>query len=159
MSAIRLDILGADTVAARLAGLPAGLRQRVGGALDTLSQALYARVLEKLSGEVVKPGSGRLAASIERDTDGLSASVGFDPATVPYGAALEFGASIPAQLIEAKNAKALAFAVGGQMVFAKRAMHPAFTLPEHSFLRSALAEMAPDILAGIDAAVAEAVSP
>ena len=73
-------------------------------------------------------------------------------------AALEFGASIPAQLIEVKNAKALAFVVGGSQVFAKHVMHPAFVLPPHSFLRAALTDLAPDIIATLGDAVAAAVA-
>ena len=59
---------------------------------------------------------------------------------------------------EVKNAKALAFVVGGSQVFAKHVMHPAFVLPPHSFLRAALTDLAPDIIATLGDAVAAAVA-
>ena len=155
---ISVDVAGADAVTARLAGLPDALRARLGIAFADLGAALYARVIEKLDGEVVRTGTGRLKSAITQEVGELSASVGLDTDVASYGAALEFGASIPAQLIAAKNAKALAFVVAGQQVFAKHVVRPAFTLPAHSFLRAALEEMAPDILAQLDAAVAEAVN-
>ena len=101
--------------------------------------------------------SGRLAASIVQQVDGLSASVGFDPAAVPYGAAQEFGADLRAHLIAVKNARALAFVVAGKRVFAKHVMFPGAHLPERSFLRAALADLAPEIGAAIAATVAESV--
>lgn len=101
--------------------------------------------------------SGRLASSIVQQVDGLSASVGFDPAAVPYGAAQEFGADLRAHLIAVKNARALSFVVAGKRVFAKHVMFPGAHLPERSFLRSALAGLAPEIGAVIAAAVADTV--
>jgi hypothetical protein len=155
---IDVTVAGSDELAAQLAGLPGLLRSRLSIAFAGIAAALYERVLEKLDGDVLRVGTGRLKGAITQQSDGLSASVGVDTGIAPYGPALEFGASIPAQLIAVKNAKALAFVVAGQQVFAKHAMRPAFVLPPHSFLRSALDEMAPDILAQLDAAVAAAVS-
>jgi hypothetical protein len=40
------------------------------------------------------------------------------------------------------KAKALAFVIGGKQVFAARVNLPAITMPERSFMRAALAEMA-----------------
>jgi phage gpG-like protein len=141
---IGLTITGADELAAKLDGAPGILAARLGEVMARLGQALYARVEENLSGAVLHARSGKLAASIAQQTDNLSAAVGFDPDAVPYGAAQEFGAEIRAHLIEARNAKALAFVVGGRRVFAKRVMFPGAHLPERSFLRAALADLAPD---------------
>jgi hypothetical protein len=52
------------------------------------------------------------------------------------------------------KAKALAFATGGKQVFAPRVNLPAVTLPERSYLRSSLAEMAGEIAEGLSEAVA-----
>lgn len=141
----------------RLAALPPALASRLAGVVATLAQRLYDRVEDNLSGTVLQRRSGRLAASIVQQVDGLSASVGFDPAAVPYGAAQEFGADLRAHLIAVKNARALSFVVAGRRVFAKHVMFPGAHLPERSFLRSALADLAPDIGAAIAAAVAETV--
>jgi len=154
---IDIDMADADAVVARLAGLPDALRARLGVAFADIGAALYARVQEKLDGEAVRSVTGRLKGAITQEVGEKAASVGLDTAAAPYGAALEFGATIPAQLIAVKNAKALAFVVAGQQVFAKHVMRPTFVLPAHSFLRSALDEMAPDILAQLDDAVAETV--
>ena len=55
------------------------------------------------------------------------------------------------------KAKALAFAVGGKQVFAARVNLPAVTMPERSYLRSSLAEMAEEIVEGLSDAVVEAI--
>jgi len=148
---ISTDALG------RLGALPPMLASRLASVITTLAQHLYDRVEDNLSGAVLQRRSGRLAASIVQQVDGLSASVGFDPAAVPYGAAQEFGADLRAHLIAVKNARALSFVVAGRRVFAKHVMFPGAHLPERSFLRSALADLAPDIGAAIAAAVADTV--
>ena len=155
---IAIEIAGGDALVARLAALPDALNAQLGAGLNNVAQALYARVIDNVSGAVVKPRSGTLQAAITQDSDSGAATIGIDAGAAPYAAALEFGASIPAQLIEVKNAKALAFVVGGSQVFAKHVMHPAFVLPPHSFLRAALTDLAPDIIATLGDAVAAAVA-
>ncbi len=154
---IAIDTRAADDVIARLAALPNVLRARLGVAIDGVSDALYGRVIDMLQGEVVKSRTGRLTAAITQTPGELSVGVGLDTSIAPYGPALEFGASIPAQLIEAKNGKTLSFMVGGRRVFAKQVMRPAFTLPPHSFLRAALTEMSPALIALMDDAVSEGI--
>ena len=156
---VALSITVNAEIAARFAALPAALRARLAPVFADVAATLYARVMEKLDGEVVRKRTGRLQSSIFSTSDDRSASVGIDTDLAPYGAALEFGATIPAQLIAARNAKALAFLVGGQQVFAKHVNRPAFVLPPHSFLRPALDELAPDLLAEIEGAVAEVTAP
>ena len=153
---IAVTVSAADALG-RLADLPPALASRLAGVVATLAQRLYDRVEANLSGAVLQRRSGRLASSIGLEVDGLAASVGFDPAAVPYGAAQEFGADIRAHLIAARNARALAFVVAGKRVFARRVMFPGAHLPERSFLRSALTDLAPEIGAAIAATVAEAV--
>lgn len=55
------------------------------------------------------------------------------------------------------KAKALAFVVGGKRAFAARVNLPAVTMPERSYLRSSLAEMAEEIAEGLSGAVVEAI--
>lgn len=155
---IAITIAGGDALVAKLAALPDALTAQLGTAFALIADQLYAQVEENLSGAVVNSIGGALQAAITEASDESSATVGLDSDAAPYGAALEFGASIPAQLIEAKNAKALAFVVGGSQVFAKHVMHPAFVLPPHSFLRAALADLAPDALATLEDAVAAALA-
>ena len=153
---IQVTISAADA-RGRLGALPPDLASRLAGVVASLAQRLYDRVEDNLSGAVLQRRTGRLAASITQQVDGLTASVGFDPAAVPYGAAQEFGADLRAHLIAVKNARALSFVVAGRRIFARHVMFPGAHLPERSFLRSALAALAPDIGAAIAAAVAETV--
>ena len=145
-------------VAARLGSLPEALRGRLRTLMDQLSRDLQARVEQRLSGGALRMRSGRLAAGIAvevEDTETqIAATVGVDGNRVPYAAALEFGATTRAHLIEAKNAKALAFTIGGRLRFAKRVQHPGSKIPERSFLRSALAAVAPQAQAEL-AAIAD----
>jgi hypothetical protein len=154
---ILVHLAGGDALAAWFLNRPASLDMQLGIAFSSIATALYSRVLDNLAGDVVNAGNGRLREAITPSNDNRSACVYVSTADAPYAGALEFGASIPAQLIATKNGKALAFAVGGSQVFAKQVMHPAFVLPPHSFLRSALADLAPDALAMLDDAVTEAM--
>ncbi|HEY3919445.1 MAG TPA: hypothetical protein VGL83_16775 [Stellaceae bacterium] len=154
---IAVTVNGGDALIARLAGLPDALQRQLGAAFAQIADALYAQAIANVSGAVVASRSGKLQAALVPQSDDASASVGIDSDAAPYAAALEFGASIPAQLIQAKNAKALAFVVGGSQVFAKHVMRPAFVLPPHSFLRSAFADLASEMMAALGDAVAATV--
>lgn len=149
--------ISAASALGHLGDLPPSLALRLAGVVATLAQRLYDRVEDNLSGAVLQRRSGRLASNIVQQVDGLSASVGFDPAAVPYGAAQEFGADLRAHLIAVKNARALSFVVAGKRMFAKHVMFPGAHLPERSFLRAALADLAPEIGGEISAAVVESV--
>jgi len=159
VSAAGITVQGADALSARFNDAPARLRAALGLAFADIAAALQDRIAAKLDGEVLQSRSGRLAASIAVSSDETSVGAGIDTGVAPYGPALEFGASIPAQLIAAKNAKALAFPVGGQKVFAGRVNRPAFVLPPHSFLRSVLAELGPQAVAQLRDAASQAISP
>ena len=154
---ILVNVAGGDALIAWFQTRPAALDARLGIAFTGIADALYQRVLGNLAGDALADRSSKLRDAITETSDARSAVVGVASGAAPYAGALEFGASIPAQLIDIKNGKALAFAVGGSQVFAKHVMHPAFVLPPHSFLRRALADLAPDALAMLDDAVVEAM--
>ncbi len=65
------------------------------------------------------------------------------------------GGTIPPHEILPDKAKALAFLVGGKQTFAARVNLPAITMPERSYMRSSLAEMAEQIRDEFAAAVIE----
>lgn len=161
MIQFRLD--GDAAIADRLRAMPARVHDRLVATMQRLGVDLKARVDENLSGAVLHRRSGRLAAAqrVEIDDDGaqVTLSVGFDPTEVPYGAIQEYGGTTRAHLIEAKNAKALAFTVGGRLRFAKRVQHPGSKIPERSFLRSALAAIAPRALDALAAIAIEESAP
>lgn len=156
---MRLALMGADSEAARWSSFGDRLRHRLGPVMTRLGLALQGRVEDNLDGAVLRQRSGRLAAaqSLEvRSGEGaIDVSVGFDPAAMPYGAIHEFGGTTRAHLIEAKNARALALNLRGQLAFAKRVQHPGSLMPQRSFLRSALAGMASETGAVEDAVNAE----
>ena len=155
---IDVTVTGLDQAAARFAALPRSLAQRVAQAVERLGGMLRDRVERKLSGEVLQQKSGRLAASIavtvEPTGAGASATVSSD---APYAAIHEYGGTIPARTILPQSARVLAFPWRGQQRFFKRVTVPAVTMPERSFMRSALAETAPEIRAAIETAAAQAV--
>jgi phage gpG-like protein len=149
---------GADALAARLEKMPEAAKQRVVQEIDRLSQELRDRVQRKLSGEVLQRRSGRLAASIDvaltQSGGAIGASLSID---VEYAAIHEYGGTIGARRILPQSARALAFPWKGQQRFFTRVELPAVTMPERSFLRSALDEMTPAIRAAIENAMREAM--
>ena len=76
---------------------------------------------------------------------------------IKYAAIHEFGGMIPPHQIVPDKAKALAFLVGGKQVFAARVNLPAVTMPERSYLRASLAEMAGQIAEELTATVTDAM--
>jgi phage gpG-like protein len=155
---ITSSINGLDALTARLGALPQTLADRLAGEVERLGGVLRDRVERNLSGEALRQRSGRLAASIavsiERSGSSAIATVSSD---APYAAIHEYGGTIPAHTILPQSARALAFPWRGQHRFFKRVSLPAITMPERSFMRSALDETAPEIRAALADAAFEAV--
>jgi HK97 gp10 family phage protein len=152
-------IEGLDALAARLEAMPGKLTAALGEEAARLGDELRAAVERNLSGGVLQQRTGRLAGSIdlsvEQNGAAVSATVGTD---VPYAAIHEYGGVIPAHEILPKSARALAFPWQGRERFFKRVELPPVRMPERSFLRAALTEMAPEIRAQMAAAVSRAVT-
>ena len=137
-----------DAASGALATMP----ERIAAALTTKTSALaaelYAKIQQKLSGDLLNPKSGALAGSIgvtiADETAGISVRIGVS-ADVKYAAIHEFGGTIPAHEVLPDKAKALAFLVGGKQTFAARVLMPTVTMPERSYMRSSLAEMADEV--------------
>ncbi|MGH6848443.1 MAG: hypothetical protein ACREC0_13705 [Methylocella sp.] len=129
------------------------------GQADALRGALEARIQQKLSGEVLQTRSGALAASIisSIENNGSDTSVSISSTGVPYAAIQEFGGKTAAHDIVAVKAKALAFSMGGQQIFAKSVHHPGSTIPARSYLGSSLAEMSDEIESDFKQAILEAL--
>jgi phage gpG-like protein len=148
-----------DDFSASLAAMPDQVRQALSSKANMLAVALEAKIQQKLSGGVLNMRSGALASSIIATVDESAADVSVRIGTsgdVKYAAIQEFGGTIPPHAIVPDKAKALAFVVGGKHVFAARVNLPAVTIPERSYLRSSLAEMAGEIAEGLSEAVVEA---
>lgn len=149
-----------DGALAALAELPERLREALAAKASALAAALEAKVQQKLAGGVLNARSGALARSIvttiEETSSGIAVSIASN-GDVKYAAIHEFGGTIPPHQIVPDKARALAFAVAGKQVFATRVNLPAVTMPERSYLRSSLAEMAEEIGEGLGEAVAGAM--
>jgi phage gpG-like protein len=156
---IAAAMAGGDALAAKLEAMPEKVAAALRIEAARLGDELRAAVVRNLSGGVLQQRTGRLAASIgvavERNGAAVSAVVGTD---VPYAAIHEYGGMIPAREILPQGARALAFPWQGRARFFKRVELPPVQMPERSFLRSALAEMAPEIRAAMAAAVGRAVT-
>lgn len=123
------------------------------------AKTLLDLVRNNLSGEVLNEHSGALQASVvaaagDRTPDKVSISVGSD-GSVPYARIQEFGGHLNIPDIVPRAAKALAFAYGGRLVFARRAAAHAVEIPGRSYLRAALAEQSASIVNDVREAVSE----
>ncbi len=155
-----LSLLLLNGSAAALAAMPERVQAALADRANALAAELQAKIQQKLSGDVLHAKSGALArsivATIEATMAGVSVSVAAN-GDVKYAAIHEFGGVIPPHQIVPDKARALAFAVGGKEVFAARVNLPAIAMPERSYMRSSLAEMADDITEGLTEAVMAAM--
>jgi phage gpG-like protein len=151
---ITASVTGAESVGE----LPQALADRLSQEVERLGGVLRERIERNLSGEVLQRRSGRLLGSVSVEVErvglGASVTVGSDS---PYAAIHEYGGTLPARTVLPRSARALAFPWRGQQRFFKRVQLPAVTMPERSFMRSALNETLPEIRAAIEAAAAEAL--
>ena len=148
-----------DNYSATLAATPDRIRDELSSKANALAADLQGKIQQKLSGGVLNQKSGALLRSIVATVDDSSANIFVTVATsdIKYAAIHEFGGLIPPHQIVPDKAKALAFIVGGKRVFAARANLPAIAMPERSYMRSSLAEMADEIEEGLSEVVAEAM--
>ena len=149
-----------DSASTALTDMPERLRDALSAKAGALAAALEAKVQQKLAGGVLNARTGALARSIvttiEESSAGVSVSIASN-GDVKYAAIHEFGGTIPPHQIVPDKARALAFLVGGKQVFATRVNLPAVTMPERSYLRSSLAEMAEEIGEELIEAAVEAI--
>ena len=149
-----------DGASAALAEMPERVRAALSEKMNALAAELQAKIQQKLAGGVLNVRTGALArsivATIEESTTGVAVSIATS-GDIKYAAIHEFGGVIPPHEIVPDKAKALAFLVGGKQVFAARVNLPAVAMPERSYMRSSLAEMADAIREELSEAVIEAM--
>jgi phage gpG-like protein len=113
---------------------------------------------EKLSGQVLKNGTGTLRRSISpnviKDKIGVTGTVGTN---VVYARIHEYGGRTPPREILPRRGRALAFMWRGEQRFFKKVQHPGSVIPKHSFMRTALREMEPEIRKEFERAILEVV--
>jgi phage gpG-like protein len=149
-----------DGASAALADMPERVRTALSDKANMLAAELETKMQQKLAGGVLNPRTGALARSIVTTIEDSSADIAVSIATsgdLKYAAIHEFGGTIPPHQIVPDKASALAFAIDGKQVFATRVKLPAVTMPERSYLRSSLAEMAETIREELRGAVVEAM--
>ena len=124
-----------------LADLDERLKSAVEEKLGYLTNMLYDKVQENLSGKVLQKVSGQLAGSIRQEIEiGADVSVGSvfpDPAT-PKAWALEKGGE-KAYIIVPTKSNVLKFFMNNDVVFASQVVHPPSR--EFRYLGEALDEM------------------
>jgi molybdopterin-binding protein len=158
---ISADLLGDRTALDRLRAMPDAARSGLARAIAKLGVDLQNNVQQnKLSGQVLKIRSGALKSSIDVETGQNGTAITTTVFTdLDYAAAQEYGFSgtvnVRASLRQIKEAF-------GHPISAKtigvRAHSRRMDLPERSFLRSALDDMTPDISAGVEDALREAIT-
>jgi len=154
------DVSLNDTATAALGAMPERIRAALVAKAGVLAAKLQAKIGQKLSGEVLQMKSGALAGSLGVTIEETSGGVAVRLATsadVKYAAIHEYGGVIPPHQIVPDKAKALAFLVGGKQAFAARVNLPAIAMPERSYMRTSLAEMADDIRDELAATAIEAI--
>ncbi len=135
----------------RLLDMPARVDNAVARTVNSLAIRLLAMVKGKLSGEVLKVRTGRLRRSIHKEIENSGSRVVATVGTnVEYGKTHELGLTIPAHIVRARRAKALAFNWKGKLVFAKSVRIPAVKMPRRSFLEASLNQFEPTIRAELE---------
>jgi hypothetical protein len=153
---ITAHLVGDTELIARFAAMPGGLQQGVARAMTRLSLEGQRLSQQKVSGDVLNVRTGVLRSSINAKPTTVTASsvMGGWGTNVSYARPLEMGVPHSWE-IRPKSARALAFEIGGRTIFAAYVTHP--PMAPHSFMRSALREMTPRIVAELNATVAEVV--
>ena len=148
-----------DTASPALMAMPERFRAALTAKAGALAAEMQGRIQQNLSGGVLNEKSGTLAESVgirmvEAST-GVAAYL-FTSPDVKYAAIHEFGGTVPPHEIVPDKTKVLAFLIGGKQAFAARVLMPAVTMPERSYMRSSLEQMADLVRGEFTAAVNEA---
>lgn len=158
-----VTLAGETELKARLEAMPTSVRAVLESKVQVLAIQLQAHVIrDKLHGQVLNQRSGALARSIQQQApitegDGVYGRV-FSSGDVKYAAIHEYGGTTPPHDIVPSKAEALMFVIGGKTVFANVVHHPGSKMPERSFLRSSLKDMAEKITEDLKTAVVEGLN-
>ncbi len=129
-----------------------GLRNHV--VEDHLHGPTGATTLQQRSGNLARSTT----SEVIEEGSSVTGIVGIPSASTAraYAKILHEGGTTRAHVIEAKNARTLAFSVGGTMIFRRRVNHPGSNIPARPYLTSALEEQAAQIKAHLAEAMVEA---
>lgn len=142
--------------------IPTAIRVQLESKLKTLMSELRLKVIENVSGKVLHSKSGALAASVVDGVSNIGSSlIGFvevasgDPKVQAYAEAHEYGGKGYYEIVPVHKTVLKFVSKSGETVYAPYVFHP--PAPERSYLRSAFAEMAPEIEEQLNEALAEAL--
>ncbi len=160
MSAITVEVRGADAVVAHLQAMSDEVRKALLRAVTQEAIIVQGRVREKLAGEVLAERTHHLHDSIHyemrEDSGSIIARVGTD---IVYAAFHEYGFSGAEQVRAHLRRQSMAF---GRPIAPIEVMVAAHTrqveYAPRSFLRSTLEEKAAEIRAALEAAVHQAIT-
>jgi len=158
---IAAEILGAERALAAVEQMPDAVEDGLARALARLARDLESAAARKLSGEALQSRSGALRASLEASLAIREGAVAATLASAsPYAAFQEYGfhgvESVRAALRTIRQAFGRPLRRGAEQI-PVRAHDRRVDYPAHSFLRSALAELAPAVAPVFSAAVGEAI--
>jgi len=151
---LTIDLIGDKELIALLDAMPARVRSELVRTVPRLAAGLTGVIIAALSGRVLNVRTGALRSSIRAKLTNNKTEVS---ATIytnsPYAAIHEYGGTIHVPEIRPKTARALAFQIGGQTIFAAFTRAHDVHMPERSFMRSSLQAMTPLIRSELTAAV------
>lgn len=137
-----------DAIGKQLSEYQKQLKFQIFRALTVLEAEILQNIRSK-SGLKVRSGSllnsiGASKKVIEEANGTVVGEIG--PQGIPYAAIHEFGGVTKPHRIEPRNAKILAFQMGGSPVFARFVNHPGSRIPARPYLRPALAAKQDEIM-------------
>ncbi len=142
---INITAINLSEMAAFFDKMPDAVRRVLLLKMRQLVLELEARVKDKLSGKVLNVQTGALRRSIQNELkearDYIEAQV-YSAGDVKYAAIHEFGGITKPHIILPKAKKALKFIIGGKEIFSRMVRHKGSVMPERSYMRSSLREMA-----------------
>lgn len=153
----KITLVGDRALVGRLNRMGVDLQTALVRKVTALAIKLNAYIVtQKLAGQVLNKVSGALARSISNKVEATVKAVYgyvFSSGDVKYAGIHEFGGRTSPHDIYPVKAKALRFALGGggpggengTVQFAKVVHHPGSVMPERSFMRSGLRDMASEI--------------
>lgn len=151
------SITNGESVIRRVEAFPTRIGQKLVNVITRLTIDLQAHIIaDKLSGQVLKNRTGTLRSSIRHKVDvtpnSVIGQVGVGPNASSYGRVHEYGFSgtVVCRTFQRMQSQAFGQPITPRLVTVRAHSRQA-NYPERSFLRSALEDMRPEILAKIEA--------
>lgn len=156
---VTATIIGSENVQARFERCQNGIQTAITDRMNRITIKLQAHVVrDKLSGQVLRFRTNNLRGSIHQEvTSGNGSIIGMVGTNVEYAARHEYG--FQGSETVKTHLRTIRQAFGKPLKAPKQIEVQQFTrninYPEHSFLRSALADMRSDIMVDLTEGVAE----